>query len=270
LDSVLFSEYVYRRKTLNDLSKDYYRSREWIQERVHQFIPEIHDKQARKCVAVMDVTFFGRKEEKFGLIVAKDPQRSEPIAYNFVSTESKEVYRNLMSQMEARGMILEAVVLDGKPGIMALFEDIPVQMCHFHMQAILRRKLTNHPKLEASIALKKLAGNLIQTDADTFTSMLESWEETYRDFLSERVPDSSKRGWHYKHKNVRSAYRSLVRFLPYLYTYKKYPELRIPNTTNSLDGGCFSPLKNLLGVHKGIGIEMKKKIIVYYLENRVK
>jgi len=135
------------------------------------------------------------------------------------------------------------------------------------MQAILRRKLTNHPKLEASIALKKLAGNLMQTDADTLISMLESWEETYRDFLSERVPDSSKRGWHYKHKNVRSAYRSLVRFLPCLYTYKKYPELGIPNTTNSLDGGCFSPLKNLLGVHKGIGIEMKDSIgsSLYYL-----
>ena len=75
----------------------------------------------------------------------------------------------------------------------------------------------------------------------------------------------------YRHqRRVRSAYKSLKRFLPYLFTYQTHSNLNIPNTTNALDGGCFSPLKDLLRVHRGIGIKMKRKLIVYFLENRVK
>ena len=75
--------------------------------------------------------------------------------------------------------------------------------------------------------------------------------------------------WNYTHKRLRSAYRSLKTNLSYLFTYKNYLELNIPNTTNSLDGGLFSPMKMLLKIHRGIGIEMKKKLIVHYLENLV-
>ncbi|HEY4478754.1 MAG TPA: hypothetical protein VI981_00100, partial [Candidatus Paceibacterota bacterium] len=42
---------------------------------------------------------------------------------------------------------------------------------------------------------------------------------------------------------VRGAYLSMERNLPYLFTYQKYPELNIPNTTNSLDGS-FTHLKD--------------------------
>ena len=47
-------------------------------------------------------------------------------------------------------------------------------------------------------------------------------------------------------------------------------DLQMQNTTNSLDGGLFSPMKMLLKIHRGIGIEMKKKLITDYLENRIK
>ncbi|PHS25751.1 MAG: hypothetical protein COA83_04885 [Methylophaga sp.] len=54
--------------------------------------------------------------------------------------------------------------------------------------------------------------------------------------------------------------------IPYLLTHEKYPQHAIPNTTNALDGGIFSPLKTLLRVHLGISRELKEKLIVY-LEN---
>ncbi|RUM70088.1 MAG: hypothetical protein DSZ09_04900 [Sulfurovum sp.] len=71
----------------------------------------------------------------------------------------------------------------------------------------------------------------------------------------------------YTHRRVRSAYRSLVSNLPYFFTYKKYPELEIQNTTNHLDCGLFTPMKMLLKIHHGIDIKMKKKLIMDYLEN---
>jgi hypothetical protein len=48
--------------------------------------------------------------------------------------------------------------------------------------------------------------------------------------------------------------------LPYLFTYQKYSELNIPNTTNFLDG-CFAYLKELVRVHRGINKTLKRKII---------
>ena len=219
---------------------------------------------------VIDATYFGKRRDKLGLIVAKDVIQKEPIAYNFIISETKEVYLDLISQIEERGFTLNAVVLDGKPGIISLFEATPLQMCHFHMKSIVTRKLTRKPKLQASIDLKHLVSYLGKVTACRFEYMLLAWHKRHELFLDEKVPDDSKRGWHYKHKRLRSAYRSLMTFLPYLFTYQKYPNLNIPTTTNHLDGGCFSPLKDLLRVHRGISIKMKCKLIVYFLENRVK
>jgi len=68
----------------------------------------------------------------------------------------------------------------------------------------------------------------------------------------------------------RSAYKSLNKFLPYLFAYKKYPDLNISNTTNLLDGGCFSPHKSKLNIHRGTSKKMRRKMIIDFLENRVK
>lgn len=270
MDASIFQDYFYHRFTLKDLSKKYSHSREWIQERIHHYTPEIKSREPRASTCVIDATFFGKRRDKFGVLVAKDVLRKEPIAYNFIESETKEAYRNLLLQINDRGFQLHAVVLDGKPGIFSLFEGMPIQMCHFHMKAIITRKLTKNPKLNASIELKRVVASLGDVSAGEFTEMLLAWHKRHETFLDEKVEDDSKRGWHYKHRRVRSAYRSLKRFLPYLFTYQTYPDLNIPNTTNALDGGCFSPLKDLLRVHRGIGIKMKRKLIVYFLENRVK
>ena len=252
------------------MSEKYSHSRQWIQEKIHTFSPNITHRKSRSVTAVIDATFFGRRSNKFGLIVAKDVKHKDPIAYNFIETETKEIYRDLIQQIETKGHKLQAVVLDGKPGIFGLFEDIPIQMCHFHMQTIITRKLTKNPKLEASIKLKKIVSYLGKITPCRFEYWLYAWHKHYEDFLNEKAPDESKRGWHYKHRKLRSAYRSLLRFLPYLFTYLKYPELNIPNTTNLLDGGCFSPLKDKLKVHRGANRSLQRKMIIYFLENRRK
>jgi hypothetical protein len=77
---------------------------------------------------------------------------------------------------------------------------------------------------------------------------------TVSSFLKERTINR-----HYTHKRLRSAYRSLRLNLPCLFTYQKYPELNIPNTTNSLDG-CFAYLKKIVRVHRGSSRSLKRKI----------
>jgi len=53
--------------------------------------------------------------------------------------------------------------------------------------------------------------------------------------------------------------------LPYLFTHKRYKQLSIQNTTNSLDGGVFSPMKMLIKIHRGLSKSLKLKIVDDYL-----
>lgn len=176
-------------------------------------------------------------------------------------------YRLGREMIERSGFAISAVVLDGRPGVRNLFSDVPVQMCHFHQKQIIQRYLTSNPKLEAGIELKRIADTLTVTNKKEFTNKLTAWHNKWNVFLKERTYNfiNSKR-WCYTHKRLRSAYRSLNNNLPYLFTYQEYPELNIPNTTNSLDGS-FGHLKGKVGVHRGLRAPIKKKIIEQILGN---
>jgi len=53
--------------------------------------------------------------------------------------------------------------------------------------------------------------------------------------------------------------------LPYLFAYKNHKYLDIHNTTNSLDGGVFSPMKMLIKIHRGLTKSLKLKMVDDYL-----
>jgi hypothetical protein len=62
----------------------------------------------------------------------------------------------------------------------------------------------------------------------------------------------------YIHKRLRNAYRSLKTNLPWLFTWYDNMPLKIPNTTNAIDGH-FADLKNKLRNHNGLSTERKMK-----------
>ncbi len=108
--------------------------------------------------------------------------------------------------------------------------------------------------------MKKLTVTLCEIHESDFTSSLDAWHDKWSSFLKEKTTDPFTGRWHYTHKRLRSAYRSLRLNIPYLFTYQKYGDLDIPNTTNSLDG-CFAYLKELVRVHRGSKRSLKGKII---------
>lgn len=192
--------------------------------------------------------------------MVRAPHLKKNLYVREVQTESTDVYRQGRTVLEKQGYLLKAIVLDGRPGVRQIFSDIPVQMCHFHQKQIITRYLTNNPKLPASRELKIVVRTLCETNENDFVAALDAWHMQWSVFLKERTIDPVTRKWHYTHKRLRSAYRSLRLNLPYLFTYQKYPDLNIPNTTNSLDG-CFAYLKELLRVHRGSTKSLKYKII---------
>ncbi len=67
----------------------------------------------------------------------------------------------------------------------------------------------------------------------------------------------------YKHRNVRSAYASLKRYMDFIFTHEKYSELNIENTINRLEG-LFSELKRKLNNHNGL---TKKKCNMLFIKD---
>jgi len=89
----------------------------------------------------------------------------------------------------------------------------------------------------------------------------------YREFVNEKSINPVTGKEQFTHRRLMAAYKSLRRNLPYLFTYKNYPDLNISNTTNSLDGGVFTQLKKLIKLHQGMSRSLKVKLIDDYLVN---
>lgn len=172
-----------------------------------------------------------------------------------------------MQELLILGYKIKSITIDGKRGLYKAFEDYPVQMCHFHQKRIIQRYITKHPKLEASQELKRIVSTLTKTSDVKFTIKLDNWYEKYKDFLNEKTINEFTQKKTFTHYRLVAAYKSLRTHLPHLFIYKKYKNLNIPNTTNSLDGGVFSPMKILIKIHRGLSKSLKLKIVDDYLVN---
>jgi hypothetical protein len=223
-------------------------------------IQESETSLASDVVLIFDATHLGEDL----LLVARSPHLKKNVGWAWIVEETKEVYRSLKQNIEERGYNITAVVLDGRVGIPRVFEGILVQICQFHMLQTVRRKLTLHPETEAGKELLTIGLNIVKYEKKTLERDLNIWYTKHEDFLKEKTYILGTNRWRHTHRRVRSAYASLKRNLPFLFTYQEYPDLNIPNTTNSLDG-YFSRVKNLLSAHRGKNRERVRKIVTEIL-----
>lgn len=263
LEQVIFERYVNKRQTLRDLASEYGKSINWVRNKIKAAQALRKDVKPDGYTFVADATFFGRTE---GYLIYRIPEIQKNVYFTSVMYESIFEYQKGRIDVQKQGFKIRAITLDGRPGVRNLFSDIPVQMCHFHQKQIIRRYVTNSPKLEAGIELKSITDKLTYATEEEFTASFATWCNKWDSFLKERTTDLVTRKWSYTHKRVRSARRSFKNNLPYLFTYLKYPELNIPNTTNSLDGS-FTWLKQKLGIHRGYTDKLRNKIIEHILGN---
>lgn len=257
LQKILWHKFVWERQTLNQLAKECGRSIKWVQKQLDLASISGAGVQPQKIIAVSDATFWGRG---YGILVVRCPKIKKNVHYHEIISETPFEYLKARQELERKGFVIEAAVIDGKRGVANVFKDLPTQLCQFHQIAIVRRYITAKPKLEAGKELKVLARALPIMREREFVELLDYWYDLWQDFLKERTYLEDDIHWHYTHRRIRSAYRSLKNNLPYLFTYQKYPELNIPNTTNSLDG-YFNRVKSLLNVHRGLTKERRYKMI---------
>ncbi len=259
-NETLWGEYVWGKQTLTQIACRASRSYKWVRshlDRISVGMPEIPPQQT---VLIVDTTFWGRS---YGVCVFFSKGLKRAIWWHEVEGERMTHYLYGRQILEERGWIFTAAVVDGRRGFFTVFKDIPVQMCQFHQIKQVTKYLTRRPKIEAGKELRELALTLTKADETTFTAALDVWHAKWGTFIEEKTTETfitGKTKWYYTHKKVRSAYRSLKANLSYLFTYQKYPELHIPNTTNILDGS-FSALKKTLAAHHGLRKDRRFKVI---------
>ncbi len=254
---MLWEEYVWGKQTVKQLAKKHQKSIQWIRDRLDEIKVVVKKVEPQPVVIIADATFFGRT---CGILVARVPHLKKNIYFKEIHSETKQTYIDLRKSLEQEGFKILAVVIDGRSGTKAVFSDIPVQMCQFHQVKNVTRYITQNPRLEASQELKLAVSFLKDSTQEEFTLLLDDWYQKWEEFLKEKTfnPETGKH--QFTHRRLRSALRSLRTNLPYLFTYKNYPCLKIPNTTNSLEGS-FTHFKDLLRIHKGLRRDRRFKVI---------
>lgn len=161
----------------------------------------------------------------------------------------------------------KSFTIDGRRGVINLlrerYPETPIQLCQFHQKQIIRRYVTNNPQTDCGRAIKRLVANIACISPQEFITRFKVLKVVFRDFLKERN-DSNQ----FKHRRLRSAFRSLKSNLEYLFTTYRYPELSIPNTTNSCDGS-FAHWKAKIKIHRGISKKRRSQMINFLLSQQI-
>jgi len=174
----------------------------------------------------------------------------------------------------------DAVVVDGQKGLLAailwLWPNTKIQRCIVHIERLARIKITRQPKTRAGKELLMLVRRLLMVRTKRqrrrWLCVYHRWERRHADFLKERSYGEpkmgEKRSWWYTHRNIRAA-RSLIRnALPHLFTFIYDPD--VPRTTNHVEGGVNSRLKELVHRHRGLTQDRKQALVAEYLARKRK
>lgn len=259
----LYKDYLFGKQTLNQLSVQYGLSVSTIRRKLSSKRSTRIISSDKQVVVMMDTTYWGWK---FGVVVMKDSRTGKILWRKFINKkETLSDYIEGIDWLELHGFQIEGIVCDGLRGMFQTLSKYKVQMCQFHQVQIVKRYLTCSPELEASKELLYIAKMLCHTDKESFIGVFDEWFVKWSDFLKERTKDKRTGKSHYTHPRLRSAYLSIKRNMPYLWTWYDNPELGIPNTNNGLEGK-FTDLKSKLRNHNGLSKEHRKVFIDEYFK----
>ena len=257
--SQVITDYVEGKQTLSQLALKYGVNEKTIR-RDLEGMRHVQKISKYKHVSIqMDTTYWGRR---FGLMTIRDATRGKVLWRKYVTHETIADYLEGVNWLRSKGFRIYGVVIDGMKGLAKALYPLPVQLCQFHQMLIVRRYITQDPDIEASKALLDLVNDITKMDKESFIGAFIEWHEKYQDVLNERVHDRriKKKTPPYMRPKLRSAYFSLKRNMPLLWTFYDRPELGLPNTNNALEG-LFSELKTKVRVHSGISRENRKKLL---------
>lgn len=272
----LFIFWLTSSNSLEETAKTYGVSTRTLQRRFKPFWliqpPRSVDKQRIYDQIFIDGTYFNTK----CLVVAADS--SHVINWFWCTKESSWSYTRLLDPLAPP----QLVTCDGDSGglkaLHHLWPDTPVQRCIVHVKRNIQRATGLHPTSAMGKALQRLSFELLAVDnlddaaewivklqqfGTVFSTELKA--KTYvKDVPFDQIPKSKRRNkkWWYTHYTHRGIYLQLKKMSQqgHLFAYLTEAEegQRFERTTNKLEGGVNSQIKQLMHTHRGLRDEQQR------------
>lgn len=203
---------------------------------------------------------------KVKVVMVEDYLTKKVVYLQEIDYERVQIYRNVIENFVRAGTKIMGIVVDGRPGVIkALEEYAPVQMCHFHLVAIVTRYLgKKRSKTFLSLVLKHLSRIALKMGRNSFSEFISLYEDMYSNYMNEKKVNSETGRLVYAHKRIRQAFKTLTRFKDNLFTFEYVQNM--PNTTNSLDGKI-SSTKSKVNIHRGLKAHRKVRLFKYLIKH---
>lgn len=238
-----------------------------------QFLPQPKSIVGNSRVLIVDgVTVV--KHQLVALVVF-DRIKKITLSWFYVLRESYSGWRSIFLELKSKGIEPEVIVCDGQKGLIKAIYDVwpdtVIQRCLIHIHRQAKAWLTQSPKSEAGKELLCIVKNLINIETDEqkkiWLDAFNTWLNNYDDFLKEHTYHSTilKRWW-YTHKKLRATRSLLKNSLDNLFIY--IDDRRVPRTSNDVEGGINSRIKDLLRIHRGLKPQHQQVLVSWYLAKR--
>jgi hypothetical protein len=114
------------------------------------------------------------------------------LRYRVWASETNDRYRKWVRELLSSGVKILWVIADGRRWLLSSFQSISVQMCHFHMKAIVRRNIGKHPRLDQHKQLKEIVEVLWKLRPETLQERLKSRETVHKEWLKEKNEEENR------------------------------------------------------------------------------
>jgi transposase-like protein len=201
---------------------------------------------------------------------------SEPIFWSFCNYENYDNWLDFLIHIKEPLI----VVCDGQRGMLAAIREVwprvRIQRCLIHIKRLVRIRLGQNPESIAGVEIKILVNNLLKIrtrrQKRRWLRQYSKCLKRHRKFIDEKSkginPRTGKNSWWYTHRNLRSVKSLLHNAKPNLFTFiGHYHE--VPRTTNPIEGGTNSRLKELIHRHRRLSIDQKKILTAVYLSSKI-
>lgn len=207
------------------------------------------------------------------LLIAGDGDTHRPVSWMDCPRECFDSWVVFLRDLSWRGVTPEVVVCDAQRGLLKAIREVwpgvKIQRCLIHVVRQACIWLTQNPKTRAGRELLVLVKELprIQTKRQKrrWVRKFWRWYRRHEKFLKDRSYSPSGKRW-YTHRRLRGTRSLLKNALPDLFGFVTDPS--IPKTSNHVEGGLNSRLKELFRCHRGFSLQRKLILAAWYLALR--
>ena len=134
--------YLHGKQTIFQISENTGLSLSTITRRLASISFDWEQPRIKGCGVVhLDVTYFGRNS---GVLLALESGTGRLLYMKHIAHEHVSVYEEAVQHIAGCGYHIQELVIDGIQKLFVVLAKYKIQMCQFHLVAIVRRKLTKN------------------------------------------------------------------------------------------------------------------------------